>query len=187
MKYEFYYIFQVILPPLSPNETRNGKTNSPKINILLVNTNIPRNTKMMVQKVAHHLRENPYQIQETMEEIDKLSTSAFDILTKDDNTSDMGSNVYSKWGQLVNQNQKLLATGLGVSHLKLDAVCKVASRYGLHAKLTGAGGGGYAFIIVPPELPSSIKDGIRTELLEMDCSVRETTLGASGGVKINVM
>ena len=51
----------------------------------------------------------------------------------------------------------------------------------------GAGGGGYAFVIVPPELPSPIKDGIRTELLEMDCSVCETTLGASGGVKINVM
>ena len=74
-----------------------------------------------------------------------------------------------------------------MSHSKLDAVCKVASRYGLNAKLTGAGGGGYAFVILPTNLSSSVKQEIKTELEEMDCTVCETTLGASGGVQINVI
>ena len=158
------------------------------MNILLVNTNIPRNTKIMVQKVANQLRDKPYQVQETMEEIDKLSKSAFDLLTKDLDTLGIDEiDIKSKWGQLISRNHHLLAVGLGVSHSKLDAVCKVASRYGLNAKLTGAGGGGYAFVILPTNLSSSVKQKIKTELEEMDCSVCETTLGASGGVKINVI
>ena len=182
-----------MLPHKSSNDKNNDKINSPKINILLVNTNVPRNTKMMVQRVANKLRDKPYQVQETMEEIDKLSKSAFDLLTKDLNGEDLSnaiiddSRINSQWGPLIDRNHYLLAKGLGVSHSKLDAVCDVASRFGLHAKLTGAGGGGYAFIILPSNIPVSSTAEIRNELEEMDCSVCETTLGASGGVKINVM
>jgi len=39
---------------------------------------------------------------------------------------------------------------LGVGHQSLDAVCSIAGRHGLHAKLTGAGGGGCAFAVIPP-------------------------------------
>ena len=142
----------------------------------------------MVQRVANQLRDKPYQVQETMDEIDKVSKSAINLLTKDLKTSNMNaSKIYSQWGQLINRNQYLLAAGLGVSHSKLDAVCKVASGFGLHAKLTGAGGGGYAFVSLPSDLSSSVKQEIRNELEELDCSVCETTLGASGGVKINVI
>ena len=46
-------------------------------------------------------------------------------------------------------NQYLLNL-LGVGHPSLDAVCSIAKQHGLHAKLTGAGGGGCAFALVPP-------------------------------------
>ena len=46
-------------------------------------------------------------------------------------------------------NQNHLRT-LGVSHPALDQACHVTQSHGLHSKLTGAGGGGCAFTLVPP-------------------------------------
>jgi len=46
-------------------------------------------------------------------------------------------------------NQHLLNM-LGVGHTSLDAVSAITRRHNLHAKLTGAGGGGCAFAIIPP-------------------------------------
>ena len=168
----------------SKNMQMSGKK-SPKIKILLVNSNIPRNTKVMVQKVTNQFRENPHRVQEAIDEIDRISQSCLELLTSECDMAD--KKVFIKWGQLLERNQHLLAVALGVSHSKLDAVCEIATKNGLYAKLTGAGGGGYAFFILPPSLPTNVLECVKSELLKLDCSVCQTTLGASGGVKINVM
>ena len=46
-------------------------------------------------------------------------------------------------------NQGLLSS-LGVSHPSLERVVAVTARHGLHTKLTGAGGGGFAFSLITP-------------------------------------
>ena len=46
-------------------------------------------------------------------------------------------------------NQHLL-NALGVGHAALDRVYALARERGLAAKLTGAGGGGCAIVLVPP-------------------------------------
>ena len=46
-------------------------------------------------------------------------------------------------------NQHLL-NAVGVGHPALDQVCTLAREEGLAAKLTGAGGGGCAIILIPP-------------------------------------
>ena len=51
--------------------------------------------------------------------------------------------------------QKLLEA-LQVSHPKIDEIIRVSSSLGLHAKLTGAGGGGFAYILLPPHLKLEI-------------------------------
>ena len=178
-------IFKVVLPTLS-NEVNNSKKKTPKINILLVNTNVPKNTKLMVQKVANKYKEHPDETKEIINEIDQLAKSSLEILTDRDNIN-LDSASFTKWGQLIDRNQSLLDTGLGVSHSKLDEVCKVASKYGLHAKLTGAGGGGFAFIILPTTLATNVIDGVKEELVNIGCDVRQTTLGASGGVEITLL
>lgn len=43
-----------------------------------------------------------------------------------------------------------LLNAMGVGHKALDEVCAVAREMGLAAKLTGAGGGGCAIVLIPP-------------------------------------
>ena len=42
-----------------------------------------------------------------------------------------------------------LLTALGVGHARLDAALLVAAEAGLSGKLTGAGGGGCAIVLLP--------------------------------------
>jgi len=44
-------------------------------------------------------------------------------------------------------NHRLLSV-IGVSHSALDQVCEITAKYGLHSKMTGAGGGGCAFTLL---------------------------------------
>jgi mevalonate kinase len=53
----------------------------------------------------------------------------------------------SRLQQLINKNQKYLRL-IGVSHPSLERVIQLASERNLFAKLTGAGGGGCAFVLL---------------------------------------
>lgn len=46
-------------------------------------------------------------------------------------------------------NQQLL-NAIGVGHKALNQVCGIAQERGMGAKLTGAGGGGCAIVLIPP-------------------------------------
>ena len=141
----------------------------------------------MVQKVASHFNENPFQVQQAIDEIDQLAKTSIELLSANCDILADNQLIFPKWGKLIDRNQFVLANGLCVSHSKLDSVCKLASQYGLHAKLTGAGGGGYAFVILPLHVDAKILQKITAELINMDCGVCETTLGSTGGVKISVL
>jgi mevalonate kinase len=52
-------------------------------------------------------------------------------------------------GPVIADNNILLARTLGVGHDMLDAACRATAR-GMPSKLTGAGGGGCAFSLIPP-------------------------------------
>ena len=55
---------------------------------------------------------------------------------------------------MIDTNQGLLCA-LGVSHPSLDRAVSIAAKHGLHAKLTGAGGGGCAFALLDPDVAAS--------------------------------
>lgn len=79
-------------------------------------------------------------------------------------------------------NQGLL-NALDVSHPKLEMICAMAWMQSYAGKLTGAGGGGYAYILLPPNTEDEYIKLFSQQLEEKNFHVTNTSLGASG-VKI---
>ena len=101
--------------------------------IVIVNSGIPRNTKILVEKVASLLEKDPIKYQVKLNKIADITQDAKLCLMK----SDMHA-----LGQLMIQNQ-LLLDELGVGHSTLTTLISSLSQLGsLGSKLTGAGGGG---------------------------------------------
>ena len=58
----------------------------------------------------------------------------------------------------------------------------MAATHGLHAELTGAGGGGYAYVLVPPGTKSEQLEKTVAELRKENFDCWETELGVDGVV-----
>jgi len=69
---------------------------------------------------------------------------------------------------------------LEVSHDKIELVVKTASAYGLHAKLTGAGGGGFVYILIPPDVEEDLVEELKLLLKKENFICCETTMGVDG-------
>lgn len=65
--------------------------------------------------------------------------------------------------EFVEQNQVLLQK-LNVSHPRLDLIVDTAKKNNLAAKLTGAGGGGCAFVVIPPNCTTEIVEKLQADL-----------------------
>lgn len=76
-------------------------------------------------------------------------------------------------------NQGLLST-CQQSHPSLDTICRIAETFGLGAKLTGAGGGGYAYVVLLPTSTNSDVEKLTAELTKQGFLVTKTTLGGKG-------
>ncbi|XP_043786247.1 mevalonate kinase isoform X2 [Apis laboriosa] len=117
---------------------------------------------------------------------DNISKEAVKIIQKlktFSNTNEFFLEGYKQLMILINMNQGLLAT-CQISHPSLDRICAEAQNYGLAAKLTGAGGGGHAYILLLPDTQPETISSISRKLIADGFTVKLTTLGCSG-VQIN--
>ena len=80
---------------------------------------------------------------------------------------------------LIDTNQGLLCS-LGVSHPSLNRAQAIAISQDLHAKLTGAGGGGFAFALVTPRKSEEQVKTVRSELEINGFDCWETVIGGPG-------
>ncbi len=80
---------------------------------------------------------------------------------------------------LITLNHGLLA-GLQVSNDALDDIVNTARKYGLHTKITGAGGGGYALTFVPPFIDEEVIQNCRNALETKGFVVEEVVIGEEG-------
>lgn len=77
------------------------------------------------------------------------------------------------------KNQCLLAA-IECSHPALETICKEAQSFGFGAKLTGAGGGGYAYIVIPPKTLENDVEALKKKLIEHGFKVLITSIGGPG-------
>ncbi|CAB3401324.1 unnamed protein product [Caenorhabditis bovis] len=96
-------------------------------------------------------------------------------------TSEKGELVdtFSKLNDLCRINNQLLIA-LGVGHPKVDQICTTLARYGIHPKMTGAGGGGSVFAFLKPDTPQTLLDMIDSELRKLGFDVWQPPLGGPG-------
>ncbi|NVM02421.1 MAG: mevalonate kinase [Candidatus Helarchaeota archaeon] len=142
--------------------------------LIICNSEKPRNTGILVEKVAKLHKNFPRITKKIFDAINLLSMNALESLKKGD---------LVKLGEIFNLNQGLLEA-LGVSTSLLSQFINIAREKGAYgAKLTGAGGGGCIIAISPPAKQINIisalkkiggvpiltefaKDGVKVEKLK---------------------
>lgn len=164
-------------------ENINSVPNIPNMKILLVDTRVSRSTKLLVEKFAELKCKYPVIIDLILQSIDNISKEALEVIKKirdlPSNDASSITTAYKQLMTLISMNQGLLAT-CQVSHPSLDRICAEAQNYALAGKLTGAGGGGYAYILLLPETERETISSISRKLLADGFFVILTTLGGAG-------
>ncbi|KAG1680279.1 Mevalonate kinase [Nymphon striatum] len=153
----------------SGQKTLPSKVN--KIDILVVNTNISRNTKLMVKHVSDLLKQFPNVIEPVLESMNAIASLFEKSLTS---TAD-----YEELKELVKINQQLLCA-IGVSHESLDDICRICNHHNLSGKLTGAGGGGCAYVLLPPDIQNEKLDRVKNELESKGYNCILSSVGGKG-------
>jgi len=160
-----------------------------KLEIMLVNTKVPRDTKAMVAKVRAQYNAQPKIVRPIMEAIDGISKSFLALLDrqlaqeKEEQEEEEGEeempSLQTKMEELISVNQSLLEA-LDLSHPALQQVLIKLKSFGLTGKLTGAGGGGFAFALVPPGFPAKTITDATQALEDLGFDVSMTRIGGPG-------
>ncbi|XP_050410048.1 mevalonate kinase [Patella vulgata] len=149
----------------------------PKLRILLINTKIPRSTKKLVAVARDLYNTLPNIMQPILDSIEAVTEKCQTVLAQlvNDGTDEN----YKTLEKLIDINQHLLEA-MGVSHPALNSIVMVTCKYGLHSKLTGAGGGGCAFTLLRPDTTEDKITNIKKELNILGYDCWETSVGANG-------
>ncbi|XP_053663367.1 mevalonate kinase [Anopheles marshallii] len=147
------------------------------VHVLIVDTGVSRSTAMLVARAAQRLELFPRTIGPVLEAMGGLVDEAIALLESDDDPD----TVYDRLSSLISINNNLLRS-LGTSHPALEKIFAIAERYGFASKLTGAGGGGCGFVLLPAgyrELDSFQQ--LTGALSEAGFRSFETTIGIGAG------
>eukprot|EP00088_Acartia_fossae_P059454 TRINITY_DN7058_c0_g1_i1.p1 TRINITY_DN7058_c0_g1~~TRINITY_DN7058_c0_g1_i1.p1 ORF type:complete len:392 (+),score=58.75 TRINITY_DN7058_c0_g1_i1:64-1239(+) len=151
------------------------------VQILLVNTHVPRNTRELVSAVRLKYSQLPKVIGPMLDAIERVSQTAISTLQT---SADKGFTLdcveeFKTLEHLIDINHGIL-TGLGVSHPALSKVVEISATHCIHAKLTGAGGGGFALGLIHPHVQRSQVDRARENLEEYGYTCYEIDIGGHG-------
>lgn len=169
------------LPP-SPRQLPEG------LRVLVVHTRVPKDTGALVAGVRRLREAEPAVLDAVLTAFRALSARVEEIIATGGEGGEGGW--WAALSRCFGVAQGLLCA-IGVGAPALDVVCAVARRRGLAAKLTGAGGGGCAIILLRPDGKGSTDEAaLRAELESEACAasaradqkflVFETELGGEG-------
>lgn len=125
----------------------------PELPLLVVDTRESRSATERIAAVRALRAEAPVVVDAVMGAVDAATRSAYRLISA---RGRFGEEAVRRLGQLVAINHGLLVA-LGVSHPKLDRVSALVGELDVGwAKLTGAGGGGCAIVLLKPDSHSAM-------------------------------
>ena len=153
----------------------------PSLRVLVVNTHEPKDTAALVARVAAFREAYPALVGALLDALRAVAHRVRDALAAPGPAGDAEA-----LATCARVSHGVLCA-LGVGHASLDRVCAAAARRGLGAKLTGAGGGGSAYVLLRPDGAGSADEiALVDELRAMKSaggasfSVFSTSLGGDG-------
>ncbi|XP_072335578.1 mevalonate kinase isoform X2 [Scyliorhinus torazame] len=150
----------------------------PTLRILLTNTKVSRSTKVLVAGVKDKLNKLPSIIKPVLDSIDAISCECERVLAAIASGIAVDEH-YRILEELIDINQHHLNV-IGVGHPSLDRLCQLTATYGLHSKLTGAGGGGCGLTLLRPDTSPSMVEASKRTLKDLGYDCWETVIGGSG-------
>ena len=162
---------------------------SPRLRVLITNSQVPRETSVLVTRVKEHVEAFPEVCQFLFQAMDRLSASfQTKCLRRSDEEDPVSTNTPSVsynvdphcLGQLMVTNHHCLAA-LGVSHVALEDIRTTLAPF--PTKLTGAGGGGCTISLLPEveeEGEASVLENAIAGLVAKGYTCVVTTLGGPG-------
>ncbi|XP_030371004.1 mevalonate kinase [Scaptodrosophila lebanonensis] len=149
------------------------------LNILLVDSRVSRSTADIVAKVRHLAETFPHLIEAIWKTCEELVTAAIPLYESFGNAKD-DSEKFEKLERLFQINNDLLKA-IGVTHPKLEQIFTIAFKRGFFSKLTGAGAGGFAIVLLPENYEQNeVYWKLKEELEAAGFGVHATTAGGAG-------
>uniref|UniRef100_A0A0N4ZQF8 Mevalonate kinase n=1 Tax=Parastrongyloides trichosuri TaxID=131310 RepID=A0A0N4ZQF8_PARTI len=152
-----------------------------EISIIIVNSKVERNTKMLVNEVRKKFNEDNELIGSIFEYIDEIAIEGGKILNSLDDDDDLEEKL-KILSELCFKNNVLLLN-LGLGHEETTKICSILAKYNITGKITGAGGGGCVFGLDLKKLQQSKKEELCGVLKKFGYDVWFCKLGAQGVMK----
>ncbi|XP_036331175.1 mevalonate kinase [Rhagoletis pomonella] len=149
------------------------------LNIMLVDSRISRSTADIVAKVRHLWETFPKVVDSIWDACEEIVTTAIPLYENFGNAKD-DSEKFEKLERLFQINNDLLKA-IGVTHPKLEQIFAIAFKRGFFSKITGAGAGGFAIVLLPENFESNqVYWKLKEELESAGFGVQSTTAGGDG-------
>ncbi|RMZ75848.1 hypothetical protein DV737_g5099, partial [Chaetothyriales sp. CBS 132003] len=151
----------------------------PELPLLLVNTKQSRSTATEVAKVATLKKKYPDVTEQTLNSIDKITMSAYNLINSDSFDPEDEHNI-EHLGDLFRVNHGMLVS-LNVSHPKLERIRELVDYTNIGwTKLTGAGGGGCAITLLKGDIDPDVLAQVQAKFEAEGFEEYRTTLGGDG-------
>ena len=112
-----------------------------------MDSKISRNTKELVKNVKQKTLNSPEKTGAILTRIGEIAEEMTNLM--ENHRFNGEEDLYRIIDEAIEANHRLL-NDLQVSHPKLEEIVQIAGDHGFKAKLTGAGGGGFAFSVIKP-------------------------------------
>jgi len=142
---------------------------------ILTNTNVPKNTKVQVQNVRDLHDNYPDVINPILDSIHNIGERCKTLFNGEKSEEEIVKELKS----MIDVNHYLLCS-LNVSHEKIENIRQITKKYGLHTKITGAGGGGCMLTFVPKGSEEEVISDVKVELANNHFTCYDTTIGGDG-------